>query len=336
MKAEPGQNPPTRQAAAADWFAHRRSGAMTAAQARELEAWLEDLDNRAAFEAVAQTWALVGAAREEPEMLAMREGVERAHRLPRRWLAGGLVAASLAAAVVVGSPQVAPQVRQALPAPLATAERVFSTGVGQMTTMTLPDGSVVTLDADTVLRMREGAGERLVTMDRGRAFFRVAHDPARPFSVIADGKKVTAEGTAFDVRLTNDCFELVLVEGRVKVADASLFRRKQTAQLDAGSRLLVEDKGRWDVARVNVERETSWLRGWLTYDNEPMGAIAEDLNRHSTKKVVIRDETVAATPMMGAFKPGDVEGFVRAARFYRFAQVASETDEAVVLVAPGK
>ncbi len=322
MKADIRENPMS----AADWFALRRSGAMTAAEAAALELWLAEPGARAAFEAVERTWALMDAARDEPDMLAMREAAERAHRLPRRLVAGGALAACLVAAVAVtvSMPQVRPQ----------AAAQTFSTGVGQMTTMTLPDGSVVTLDADTVLRMREGAGERVVTMEKGRAFFRVARDPARPFSVVAAGKKVTAQGTAFDVRLTNDCFELVLVEGKVKVADASRFRRKQAADLEAGSRLVVENEGRWDVTRVNVERETSWLRGWLTYDNEPMGAIAEDLNRHSRKKVVIRDKAVADTPMMGAFKPGDVEGFVKAARFYAFAEVASETDEAVVLVAP--
>lgn len=333
MKAHLSENPPTREAAAADWFALKRSGLMTGAQALALNDWLQDPQNGAAYEAVAQTWSLLGAVRDEPEMLAMREGAERAHRLSGRWLAGALVAASIAAAVIVGLPQLAPELSRALPL-AAPAEQTFSTGIGQMTTMTLPDGSVVTLDADTVLRMRQSGSERLVTMDRGRAFFRVARDPARPFSVMAAGQRVTADGTSFDVRLTKDCFELVLVEGKVRVADASVFRRRQTAELDAGSRLVVEDRGRWDVTRVNVERETSWLRGWLTYDNEPMGAIAEDLNRHSTKKVVIRDREVAATPMMGAFKPGDVEGFVKAARFYRFASVASETDEAVVLVAP--
>lgn len=327
--------PASRERSAAEWFALGRSGAMTGAQAAALEAWLADPANRAAFEEVAATWALLGAARQEPPMLAMREAAERAHSPPRRWRATGLVAASVAVAAAAALAQASPWVRQALPAPAAAqAEQVFSTGVGQMTTMSLPDGSVVTLDAGTLLRMRETGGRRVVTMEKGRAFFRVAHDPARPFSVTAGGKTVTADGTAFDVRLTNDCFELVLVEGKVRVADASMFRRRQTADLAAGSRLTVEDEGRWDVTRVNVERETSWLRGWLTYDSEPMGAIAEDLNRHSQKKVVIRDPRVAETTMMGAFKPGDVEGFVKAARFYKFARIESETDDTVVLVAP--
>lgn len=319
------------QTAAADWFSLQRSGAMNADQEAALDAWLaESPGHRAAFEEVEFTWALMAAARDEPQMLGLRDAAERAHPRRRRLWLGGALAASVAAAAVIGWPVTSRWVDDAVPA----AGQTFSTGIGQMTSMTLPDGTAVTLDADTVLRVKNTPTERLVTLEKGRAFFRVAADAARPFSLLADGKKVTAHGAEIDVNLANNCFELVLVEGKVKVADASIFRRKQAADLEAGARLLVEQRGRWEVTRANVERETSWLRGWLTYDREPMGSIAEDLNRHSRKKIVIRDPAVAATSMMGAFKPGDVEGFVRAARFYELAQVASETDETVVLVAP--
>ena len=319
------------RAAASDWFALRRSGAMTDEAAAELEAWLADPDNRAAFADVEATWALVDAARDDPAMLALREAAERAHPpTRRRWAVGGAVAASLAAAVLAW-PLATSDLAARLPMP---ADRTITTGAGQMTTMTLPDGSVVTLDANTRLRVRDLPGQRLVTMDRGRAFFRVAKGGGQPFSLIAGGKKVTAMGTAFDVNLADDCFALVLVEGKVKVADVTAFRRPQTAELAPGSQLLVETQGRWAVTRVNVEKETGWLRGWMTYDSAPMGRIAEDLNRYSDKKIVIADADVAATPMMGAFKPGDVDGFVRAARYYRFARVQSETADEVVLASP--
>lgn len=320
----------TPRAAAADWFALRRSGVMTPQAAAELEAWLADPDNRAAFADVEATWALVDAARDDPAMLALREAAERAHPpARRRWVVGGAVAAGLALAVLAW-PIATSDLAARLPIP---ADRTISTGAGQMTTMTLPDGSVVTLDADTQLRVRDLPGQRLVTMDRGRAFFRVKND-ARPFNLIAGGKKVTAVGTAFDVNLANDCFELVLVEGKVKVADVTAFRRPQTAELTPGSSLLVETEGRWAVTRVNVEKETGWLRGWLTYDRAPMGKIAQDLNRYSEKQIVIADADVAATLMMGAFKPGDVDGFVRAALYYRFAEIRSETADEVVLASP--
>lgn len=323
--------PKTPRAAASEWFALRRSGAMTPEVTADFEAWLTDADNRAAFADVEATWGLVDAARDDPAMLALREAAERSHQpVRRRWVVGGAIAASLAAAAVIW-PLATSDFAARLPTPV---DRTMSTGVGQMTTMTLPDGTVVTLDANTQLRMRDLPGQRLVTMDRGRAFFRVAKNDARPFNLIAGGKKVTAMGTAFDVNLADDCFALVLVEGKVKVADVTAFRRPQTAELTPGARLLVATQGRWAVTHVNVEKETGWLRGWMTYDRAPMGKIAEDLNRYSEKQIVIADAKVAATPMMGAFKPGDVDGFVRAARYYRFAEIKSETANEVVLASP--
>ena len=321
----------SRRAAAADWFALRRSGVMTPEAEAELGAWLADPSNRDAFAEVETTWALLDAARDDPAMLEMREAAERSHPARRRWLAGGALAASLAAAALAIPIANSPQIAARLP---LRAYRTLTTGAGQMTTMTLPDGTVVTLDADTVLKTRETATARLVTMERGRAFFRVAKDAHRPFSVVAGGKTVTAVGTAFDVSLEKNGVEVVLVEGKVKVADNAILRRAQTAELTAGSRLVVAQEGRWAITRVNVEKETGWLRGWLTYDRAPMGQIAADLNRYSEKQIVIADADVAATPMMGAFKPGDVESFVRAARYYRFAQVQEDTGDRVVLTAP--
>lgn len=318
------------RAAASDWFALRRSGAMSPQAAAELDAWLADPDNSAAFADIEATWALVDAARDDPAMLAMREAAERAHPpARRRWIVGGAIAASLAAAAVALPLLSSPDLISRLPG----AARTISTGAGQMTTMTLPDGTVVTLDGGTVIKMRDTADQRLVTMESGRAFFRVAND-GRPFSVVAAGKRATAAGGAFDVNLANNCFDLTLVSGKVRVADASMLRHPQTAELSAGSRLLVADRGDWAVTRVNVEKQTGWLRGWLTYDRAPMGRIAADLNRYSDKQVVIADEKVAATPMMGAFRPGDVDSFVRAARYYRFAKVEQETPDRVVLAAP--
>lgn len=321
------------RAAASNWFSLRRSGTMTPEAQAELEGWLADPDNRAAFADVEATWALVDAARDDPAMLAMREAAERAHPpARRRWAIGGAIAASVAAAAVALPILTSSDIAARLPIP-GLGVRTISTGTGQMTTMTLPDGTLVTMDGGTILKMRETADQRLVTMERGRAFFRVAGDK-RPFSVIAAGKRATAARGAFDVNLANNCFDLTLVDGKVRVADASMLRRPQTAELSAGSRLLVAAAGNWAVTRVNVEKQTGWLRGWLTYDRAPMSRIAADLNRYSDKQIVIADAKVAATPMMGAFKPGDVDSFVRAARYYRFAKVEQDTSEKVVLAAP--
>jgi ferric-dicitrate binding protein FerR (iron transport regulator) len=65
----------------------------------------------------------------------------------------------------------------------------------------------------------------------------------------------------------------------------------------------------------------------------PLGDVADELNRYSEKKIIVRDETLARAPITGGFAEGDVDGFVRAVEGYGLATVASNNDGAVVLQA---
>src|SRR5690606_23800307 len=97
----------------------------------------------------------------------------------------------------------------------ASVERVVEhrTSVGQRSMFTLSDGTTVILDADSSLREQFTQTERRVELTRGRAFFDVAKDAARPFSVVAGEHVVLALGTAFDVELKPSATEVTLVRG---------------------------------------------------------------------------------------------------------------------------
>jgi transmembrane sensor len=246
---------------------------------------------------------------------------------------GGAMAAALAGLVVTtafvaGRPDV-----------LALGPRTFSTSPGQTSTISLPDGSKVTLDADTVLRARESADRRSLELVRGRAFFRVAKDPKRPFVVAARGKTVTAIGTAFDVSLERNGVQVTLLEGKVKVdapvAAAPLAgRRLQSTEMTPGSQLVAPDNGSWRMAKVDASQEVSWAAGQLVFAGKSLAQVAEELNRRSEKKVVIEDPSVGRAVISGSFDAGDVEGFVRAVEGYGLARVDHETRDRIELAAP--
>ena len=214
--SEPIHEPPMddRDEIATVWFARRRSGSMPAAELAELEAWLAaDPANRAAYDAVDLTWRAAEALRSDPEVLALREEALKARYLPRRRLMG----VGLAAAAVIGAVLLSPLALTSVGALRALHDQEFRTGVGQQATVKLPDGSVVTLNTDTVLRTRADKGQRLLFLDKGQAYFKVAHDPAHPFVVAAGGRTVTALGTQFDVRVGPREFRVTLVQGKVRV-----------------------------------------------------------------------------------------------------------------------
>lgn len=327
---------------AAGWFARRRSGAFTPREQAELDAWLDaDPEHAEAYAAVERAWSGAAAVRGDPRVMARRQALLKARG--RRAFAVRALAASLVVAVLGGGVTGVEMLTG--PKPLATQS--FKTAVGQRATVTLPDGSVVMLNTDTVVRTRADHDRRLVYLEKGQAFFKVAHDKRHPFVVAAAGRTVTALGTAFDVRVDNGALRVVLVEGKVRVetpvATASPVAKSaapapakpspgQATEMVAGSELVAPDDADWRLIRTDAERETSWTRGQIIFDNQPLGAVVDELNRYSDQKMVVSGANLAATPISGTFKPGDLHGFAVALESYRLARVEEESERQVRIV----
>ncbi|HEX6860999.1 MAG TPA: FecR domain-containing protein [Caulobacteraceae bacterium] len=319
----------TRKDVAVDWFLRRSAGPLSGTEAEAFEAWLaQSPENERVYAALDLAWSAAGEAEDHPVVSARNrvlvKAVDRA-RATRR-----AVLATLAVAVIGG----AGAAWQGLTAPKPLVTQSFSTAVGQQATVTLPDGSRLTLNTDTVVRTKADADRRLVYLEKGQAYFQVAKDRRHPFIVTAAGRTVTALGTAFDVRVDQGGLKVVLVEGKVRVesAPSGPFPRRQTeavpaapvqaTEMTAGSQLIAPDDAEWRLARADVDRETSWLRGQITFDDAPLGVIVAELNRYSTRKIVLADEQLASVRLGGIYTPGDVDGFSRALRAYGVAEVA--------------
>ena len=341
----PADEPPHLQAA--EWYARKRAGDMSAQEIAALNAWLAaDPSHFEAFERMDRTWTGAESARGDPRIMMMREQALK-QRLGRpRVLAARALVASLAVAVIaVTMLGLTPYL--GLNGYGSLAAQTLRTGVGQQATVTLSDGSVVTLNTDTRLRTRPAKGRRLVYLDRGQAFFRVAKDPLHPFIVTAAGRTVTAVGTAFDVRVDDRKFEVTVVEGKVRVQDAppaiplpdlAPRRRKPDKplkqDLTAGVQLVASlDTPTWSVAPTDTAREVSWLRGYVVFQRARFGDVVAEMNRYSDKKLVVDDPALAGAPISGAFKAGDIDSFVRAYEDYRVARVDSRSEDAVRLSA---
>ena len=99
----------------------------------------------------------------------------------------------------------------------STDEYRYVTLIGEQKTVVLTDGSEVILNTDTELVVRYDAARRLISLQKGEAHFEVAHDPQRPFDVLAGHGRVKALGTAFTVRLDPVGVSVYVTEGVVEV-----------------------------------------------------------------------------------------------------------------------
>ncbi|WDI93229.1 FecR family protein [Xanthomonas campestris] len=286
---------------AAGWVARKLAG--DGADPPGLQRWLAaDAAHRAEFDAL---WALAHDA----ALLEALAGVEMQTGMPGtvptagtpialaaptaadsrrhrpRWRAVALVA-SLALLVVLAWPWLQP-----VPAPL-----VVATAPGQIRVLTLDDGSVLTLNGASRVRVQLQAHRREVALEAGEVFFDVAHDPRRPFEISMGQARVRVLGTVFNLARDGARSELSVYSGRVEIASD---RARQV--LAAGMRTEAVNGGLVALQRFDPA-SGDWRNGWLQTSGIALAQLVERLNRRSLQPIVLADPALGALQVSGRFR----------------------------------
>lgn len=194
------------------------------------------------------------------------------------------------------------------------APTLFKTAIGEQLQLTLPDGSVATLNTDTQIDVRFSAQNRVVRLLQGEAHFDVFKDPARPLSVLVSGKSVQAVGTAFSVRKKSGTdIEVAVDEGLVAVYQVKESSLKPSstalkASLDAGDVLTIADELP-QLIEYNVdemEERLAWREGMIVINDETLDYVINEFGRYSEQKVLLADRKMGETRVAGYFRLGDV------------------------------
>lgn len=208
----------------------------------------------------------------------------------------------------------------------------YATPVGGMASIPLEDGSNVTLSTASRIRVELMKNERRVDLERGEAFFVVAHDPSRPFIVQAGARRIVAVGTAFSVRRQGDNdIQVIVTEGQVRI-ESPLTNDAKPVLLTAGSvaRSSSTELQLNDLPVPEAENLLSWRTGYLTFDSMPLGDAIAEFNRYNSRRIRIRDPQLAALPISGKFRATNAEAFVRVLRD-GFGVEAEASGDAIIL-----
>lgn len=301
---------------AAFWFARLRSDHLGEEDRARFSRWLAaDPANVSAYAEYQGLWSDLDDVAASPAVLAMRRQALNQTMKSRSssWRRFGAIAAGVAVCLIGGW---ALMQTQGL-APEATgAPATYRTEVGERSTITLSDGSVVELNTDSVLQVDYAEGQRGLRLLQGQALFEVAHDKSRPFVVEAGGQRITALGTVFDVHVESGETRVTLIEGRIAVErehGTALFPlRPEARKLVAGEELVAVEERPFLVRETDVEKAVSWRTGHVVFSNEPLAQVIEEINRYSVRKVVLGDGSLADLKVSGVFKAGSAERFVTA------------------------
>jgi transmembrane sensor len=243
-----------------------------------------------------------------------------------RFGAPAAMAASLAAFILVPAAQKPSE-----------PELVLETPVGQNREISLADGSAVTIGAKSDIKVSFARGRREVVLEHGRAFFQVAHDPDRPFYVMAGNAEIRVVGTKFDVRKVGDKVEVSVLEGRVEVRRKGAFELLGASAPDriltAGETSVFNPALADSFAPEHKLQVTpgEWRTGRLYYADASLSDIVDEFNRYSSKRVTIGDPAIADQRLTTSFKAGDMEGFLENLEATLDVKTTTRADGAVEL-----
>ncbi len=206
-------------------------------------------------------------------------------------------------------------------------QQMAATGHGQTLRRSLPDGGMVTLDAQTRVEMAFYAGWRSVRLLAGSAFFEVAADAQRPFVVdvpagassVAGHVRITVLGTRFGVdRSPSGGVQVQVASGRVRVDTPGIEGRAATSnELAPGMALHWMPGAQADAMGVQIGRlpasgaVAGWRHGVVAFDDAPLGEAIERLRRYLPRPVAVAPE-VAGLRLSGQVRIAQAEDFVRA------------------------
>lgn len=193
----------------------------------------------------------------------------------------------------------------------------YRTPVGGIASVPLDDGSKITLNTDSKIRVALTDTERRVQLEQGEAFFAVAKDPNRPFVVTAGKRRVIAVGTAFSVRRgADDSVRVVVTEGTVRIEPVAPALDKQKSPgilLPAGDVALTrEDHVMLQHKPLReVEETLSWRAGYLVFNETPLLDVVAEFNRYNVRKIVVDSDSLPAIRLSGRFEARQNEAFIR-------------------------
>ncbi|GAA0538274.1 FecR family protein [Chitinophaga japonensis] len=240
-------------------------------------------------------------------------------KLYRRVLLAGAMAACLALGLIM----VLHTRHRQEKAPAAAAQHQVYTKKGARSTLHLPDGTEVWLNAGSKVSYENNfaGGAREVTLE-GEAFFDVAKDPDRPFIIHTDMIDIRVLGTALNVRAYADekATETALIRGAVEITlhrspekrivlrpDEKLVVRNDSPALTKPLPIMTLTQVHYlEQDQEPAPMETLWMKNKLVFDDEPLQQVALKLERWYDVKVIIADKALEQVEYSGVFENEDI------------------------------
>lgn len=185
-----------------------------------------------------------------------------------------------------------------------------TTAYGEKKELTLPDGSMVTLNSNSTISFNndwEDAGIRQVTLI-GEGYFKVArklrNEEKVKFQVQAGNVTIEVVGTSFNVKQRDEKVEVALEEGKVNLKSDA----KDEMELNPGELAQYsETKNQFEKQKINTSIYTAWRDNQMIFESTPISQIVKDIRHLYGVEVVLEDQKLVNKEFTGVFPADDLD-----------------------------
>ncbi|MEM0953174.1 MAG: FecR domain-containing protein [Pseudomonadota bacterium] len=291
-------------------------------QRAELHAWLQaDVRNRRAFERAETVWQALGQLqRSDIEAAYLQPSwQERLWSIRTAFLSAFHYKPAVSAMALISMVMLSAGIYwSSSQPPMHTEALSYSSPVGQVSTYSLADGTLITLGAGSLAEVSFTTEARRIILINGDGYFDVAPDSSRPFSVRAGSLTATAIGTEFDVRYNGGVSRVAVAEGEVSVHYPLILSGELSAiftseSLTEGQQVDANPaEGLSDPSMIELERISDWRDRRLRYSGATLTEVIADAKRYSHRRLLLLDPNgeVANRKVTAFFDGGDIDGLL--------------------------
>ncbi|QZP20130.1 FecR domain-containing protein [Pseudomonas sp. DR208] len=180
--------------------------------------------------------------------------------------------------------------------PLADLTADIRTGTGERRTVTLDDGSELSLNAQSAADIQFDPQRRLVRLREGELLARVAGDRVRPFMIQTDQARLRAYGNRLLVRERAGQGQVVALNGAVEIDS----QNGERLQLAAGHEVHYDRAG-FGPVQASSSGATAWVDGFLQVRDRPLSEVIEALRPYHNGLLRL-DPSVAGLRVSGLYR----------------------------------
>ncbi|MDT0678633.1 FecR family protein [Autumnicola musiva] len=192
-------------------------------------------------------------------------------------------------------------------------------GKGEKKEFLLEDGSIVTLNSNSSITYFENFKDKRDINLKGEAFFKVARNPSKPFTITTGQVKTSVLGTSFNINAYNyNQVKVSVNTGKVKVESN---KNKQRALLSKDEQVLFE-KGRKHKITQGLSADfNAWTRNIILLNNTSLAETAKILENWYDIKIEFEQESLGELRISGKFKEQEIKSILESIAYVKSLEI---------------